>query len=107
MLNARFAGVWIYPIALIIMSSHSAFAQDYPNKPIHIITGSPGGGNDFSSRLVAQGISAPIGQPVVVENRPPALLMEIVAKSPPDGYTLLVNGSTVWTLPLLRKTNYD
>jgi tripartite-type tricarboxylate transporter receptor subunit TctC len=62
---------------------------------------------DFMARLVAQGISAPLGRPVVVENRPSNLTGEIVAKAPPDGYTLLVAGGTFMAGPLLEKRSYD
>ncbi|MSP98388.1 MAG: hypothetical protein EXR29_14470 [Betaproteobacteria bacterium] len=49
----------------------------------------------------------PLGQQLVVDNRPTVFLAEIVAKAPPDGYTLLVTGSTHWITPLLEKTAYD
>ena len=57
----------------------------------------------MAARLIAQGISGPLGQPVVVENRPPFITTETVAKAPPDGYSMLLNGSIVWVLPLLQK----
>src|SRR3970040_584856 len=65
-------------------------AQDYPNKPVRIITAPPGGGGDLVSRLLAQGITGPLGQPVIVDNRPAVLLGEIGAKATPDGYSILV-----------------
>src|ERR1041384_2029129 len=82
-------------------------AQDYPTKPVRIITGSVGGGNDAVARQISQGISSPLGQPVIVENRVPMIATETVAKAPPDGYTLMVHGGAVWLLPLLQKVNYD
>jgi len=86
----------------------SACGQDYPNKAIHIFTTAAGGGGDFTARQVAQGISGPLGQPVVVENRPSTFVAaESVYKAPPDGYTLIVVGSTFWVLPLLQKLPYD
>lgn len=64
--------------------------QDYPTKPIRIVTGGAGGGTDFTARLIAQGISGPLGQPVVVENRGAGIIpVEFVSKAPPDGYTLV------------------
>ena len=88
-----------------------AFAQDYPTRPIRIVTGEPGGGNDFAARLIGQGFTQRLGQPVVVENRGAAsgaIAGEIVAKAPPDGYTLLYYNQTMWLLPYLRrKVPYD
>ena len=85
-----------------------ALSQDYPSKVIRIVAGSVGGGNDVVARLLAQGISGPLGQPVIVENRGPGVLpIEFAFRMPPDGYTLLVNGSTLWTIPFLQKTLYD
>jgi len=84
-----------------------ACAQNYPAKPIRIITSPAGGGNDFPARLIAQALARPLGQQIVVDNRPTILIADIVAKAPPDGYTLLVTGSAHWIGPLLEKVNYD
>ena len=83
------------------------FAQSYPNKPIRIVTSPAGGGNDFPARLIARALAGTLGQQLVVDNRPTVLLADIVAKAPPDGYTLLVTGSSHWITPLLEKTSYD
>ena len=84
-------------------------AQDFPNKPIRIVTSAAGGGSDFVARLVAQGISPLLGQPVIVDNRGGGgtVTGEMVARSTPDGYTLLLIGSNFWIVPLLQKTSYD
>jgi tripartite-type tricarboxylate transporter receptor subunit TctC len=89
--------------ALIVCSVPvNASAQDgYPNKVIRIVTSSPGGNSDVLARFIATGMSATIGQQVIVDNRG-ALAPAVVAKAAPDGYTLLVNGSPQWLLPLLR-----
>ena len=82
--------------------------QAYPTKPIRIVTSPAGGGGDFTARLIAQAISGPLGQPVIIDNRGPGFIPgEVASKAPPDGYTLLVNGSTLWVFPLLRKAPYD
>ena len=69
-------------------------AQDYPTKPIRIVVGyTTGGGNDLIARLLAPKMAEGLGQPVIIENRPGAqsiIAVELVAKSPPDGYTLLM-----------------
>src|SRR5690348_16638120 len=83
-------------------------AQAYPVKPIRIITAGVGGGNDVSARLVAQGLSASLGQQAIVDNRASGVVTaDAVAKAAPDGYTVLVYGSTVWITPLLQQTPYD
>ena len=73
-------------------------AQDYPSRPIRIIVPfSPGGAVDGPMRLIAQELSKRLGQPVFVENKPGAgatIGSEAVAKSPPDGYTLLLASQT-------------
>src|SRR5262245_56831493 len=76
----------------------NALAQAFPNKPIKIVVPFPGGGTtDIVARLVAQRMTETIGQPVVVENRGGAggqLGAEVVAKAPPDGYTILMHNVT-------------
>ena len=79
-----------------------AAAQDaYPSKVIRIVAPATGGGSDVIGRMVAPGLSANLGQQVIIDNRG-AIASEIVAKAPPDGYTLLVNGSPMWLLPVVR-----
>jgi tripartite-type tricarboxylate transporter receptor subunit TctC len=72
----------------------SAFAQQWPAKPIKIIVPyPPGGTSDILARALGPGITAALGQPVIVENKPGAtgnVGADFVAKSPPDGYTLLL-----------------
>lgn len=79
-------------LALFVV--HAAFAQDYPNRPVKIIAPNPpGGGFDTVARVVAQQLSTQMGQQVIVENRTGAGTLvgtEAAAKSPADGYTLLV-----------------
>jgi tripartite-type tricarboxylate transporter receptor subunit TctC len=84
-----------------------AWAQNYPVKPIRIVTSPAGGGNDFPARLIARALTAPLGQQIVVDNRATILIADIVRQAPSDGYTLLVTGSAHWIGPLIDKVTYD
>ena len=89
-----------------------AVAQNYPVKPVRLVVpSSPGGGTDIVGRVVAQKLGESLGQQVIVDNRAGAGTMignEIVAKSPPDGYTLLMGVSTLATIPAVYKSvRYD
>lgn len=91
-----------------IATCTGVLAQAYPNKPVRWIIGyAPGGGSDRAVRVLATRLAERLGQPVVVDNRPGAagiIASELVARSAPDGYTLLSvdNGAMVFN-PLLRK----
>src|SRR6266550_1239989 len=90
-----------------------AFAQAYPNRPIHIIAPFPaGGGYDFLSRLIGAEMSKTFAQPVVVENKAGAngnIGTDAAAKSAPDGYTVLMGGNSPLALNvgLYPKLPYD
>jgi tripartite-type tricarboxylate transporter receptor subunit TctC len=98
--------------AAAAISALPAFGQAYPSKPIRLVVGfTPGGGVDINARLLAPKLSEYLGQQVVVDNRPGAgtnIANELVAKSPPDGYTLLVNTAAVAiNMSLYRKVPFD
>ena len=89
-----------------------AWAQDYPRRPVRLITGfAPGGGNDIVARLLGQWLSERTGQQFIVENRPGAgtnIATEAVVNAPPDGYTLLLVGlSNTSNLSLYDKLNFN
>ncbi len=106
MLN-RFLALSLWA-GLTLFSCGYASAQEYPVKPLRIYTAEPGGSGDFLARLIASGLSASLGQQVIVENRPAGIILaEAVARAAPDGYSLLYFNSTLWILPFLRKTPYD
>jgi tripartite-type tricarboxylate transporter receptor subunit TctC len=84
----------------------------YPSRPIHIIVGfAAGGGNDIIARVFGQKLSESLGQPVIVENKPGGgaiVATEYVAKSQPDGYTLLMSASGISINPAVyAKLPYD
>ena len=104
---ARFL-ISVSSAAVVITGAQIACGQTFPTKPIRIVTSGAGGGSDFDARIVAAGISGPLGQPVIVDNRGSgAVAAEIVSKAPPDGHSLLVNGSALYLLPMLRKAPYE
>ena len=82
-------------LALHVLLAGPGAAADYPVRPIRLLVGaSPGGTTDTMARTIAEPLAARFGQPVLVENRPGAggnIVAEAVAKSTPDGYTLLVS----------------
>jgi len=108
MLRMRFLG-WMFPIVVLLPASEMASGQSFPTKVIGIVVGGIGGSLDITARLIAQGVAAPLGQPVIVENRASVTIAaDVVAKAPADGYTLLMTGSNLWILPLLEsKPSFD
>ena len=94
----------VLPALLTICMPGIVRGQDFPTKPIRIVTTAPGGSSDVVMRVVAQGLS--LGQPMVIDNRG-LIGAELVSKAAPDGYTLLVDGASVWISTLLQKMPYD
>jgi tripartite-type tricarboxylate transporter receptor subunit TctC len=94
-------------VAALPFAPHVARAQAYPTRPVRIIVGfSAGGGSDIVARLMGQWLSDRLAQPFIVENRPGAatnIAAEAVVKSQPDGYTLLLFGSSA----AISATFYD
>jgi tripartite-type tricarboxylate transporter receptor subunit TctC len=98
----------VYAALLAALAPAIATAQNYPAKPLRfIVPFPPGGGNDTIARLVAQKLSASLGQQVLVDNRPGAggtIGAEAAARSPGDGYTIFLAGvGTHGINPNLRK----
>jgi tripartite-type tricarboxylate transporter receptor subunit TctC len=99
--------------AAVALPGAVAFAQGYPNKPVRLIVPYPaGGGTDFFARTVGQKLGSGLGQQIVVDNKPGAATIigaEAAAKSPPDGYTVLVADSTTLAVnpSLYKKLPYD
>ncbi|HYG53717.1 MAG TPA: tripartite tricarboxylate transporter substrate binding protein [Burkholderiales bacterium] len=95
--------------ALIVFCA-SAAAQGYPSRPVRLVVGfTPGGAADFVARAFQEPLGRALGQPIVVDNRPGAgssIAAEHVAKSAPDGYTVLIaSPSSILVNPLLQPKN--
>jgi tripartite-type tricarboxylate transporter receptor subunit TctC len=92
--------------AILLASAMAAQAQGWPSRPIRLVVSYPPGGTvDAVARIVAPPLSARLGQPVVVDNRGGAggaIGGDLVAKSPPDGYTVLLDASNHAQNPALR-----
>ena len=93
-------------VALLASAAHgqnpsTGSGQAFPTKSIRMLASTAGSGGDTYARVIAQGLNATYPHPVIVDNRG-LIGIEIVARAVPDGYTLLVYGSTVWTQPMLR-----
>jgi tripartite-type tricarboxylate transporter receptor subunit TctC len=101
--------LWIATAAFSLCTP--AFPQTYPVKPVRLVVPlAPGGGGDLVSRMIAQKISEPLGQQVIVDNRPGGSTIigtELVARSAPDGYTLLMATSSNSINPSLYKLPFD
>src|SRR5229473_7072442 len=106
-MSTRMALGFVCSLALMLQTS-----RDYPTKPVRVIEPfGAGGGPDVMARAVSQKLSELWGQPVTVENHPGAgstAAPALVAKSPADGYTLLVNTSAqAYSATLLKNLPYD
>src|SRR5687768_4323643 len=105
MMPARFAA--ILSAGMLTLAAGVAPAQDkYPSKVVRIVTATPGSNHDWGARLTAQELTPRMGQRVIVENRG-TIAIEVAKDAPPDGYTLLFYGATVWLQPLLTRSNWD
>ena len=108
---SRFMKAWM--VAALLAAPVIAAAQAYPNRAMRLIVPYPaGGGTDFFARLVGAKMSDNMRQQMLIENRPGATTMigaELVAKSPPDGYTILLGDTATYAVnpALIKKLSYD
>lgn len=102
---------WTARIAVVVLASIGtpvAVAQDYPTRPVRIVTSPVGGTTDLIARLIGQGLAIRFGHQAVVDNRPTGVIPgEIVVRAQPDGHTLLFHGSSLWLMTLLQKVPFD
>jgi tripartite-type tricarboxylate transporter receptor subunit TctC len=97
-------------LAAALVTGTAGAAETFPNRPMRIVTTDIGNNNDLLARLLAEALSRNVGQQVVVENRGGAgggITIERLVASQPDGHTIMVHGTSVWLLPLLRPTPWD
>lgn len=96
-------------VGVSLICSGVQAGESYPNQPIRLIVPfTPGSSSDVTARAIAQNISGPLGQPVTVENRPGAnggIGMQAVARSKPDGYTLVVGTGSSTVVPHIISKN--
>src|SRR5580704_4109275 len=86
-----------------LLIQQAALGQSFPSKPIRIVTDSPGGGSDFTARLIAPDLTSRLGQPVVIDNRTAGIIPgDIVSKAPADGQTLLLAANSMWLQTFMR-----
>jgi tripartite-type tricarboxylate transporter receptor subunit TctC len=104
----RFRQLFLLAAGLLLALQAQASAQNYPIRPIRLISPFPaGGGNDVLARIIGAKLADRMGASIVVENRPGAgavLGIQALARSAPDGYTLVLSGSTLAVAPALYKT---
>src|SRR5262245_2794197 len=90
----------------LVVGTSMVQGQDFPSKPIRILTSGAGGSSDFASRRIAQGLTESPALQVIVDNRGRPSI-EAVRLSPPDGYNLLLDGASFWIAPLVESVPYD
>jgi tripartite-type tricarboxylate transporter receptor subunit TctC len=105
--QGRFSCAIAAVLVALGMLAAPAWGQSFPERPIRLVLGfAPGGLTDFTGRVVAQGMSKVLGQPVVPENKPGAAgvtAAAFVANSAPDGYTIILVDPGTLTNPLMRR----
>src|SRR5258706_16247443 len=90
-------------ILLFAAIAQTGWAQTFPTKPVRIIATQPGNFLDFTARVLAQELAGPLGQPVIVENRPTNVYLEVLRKAQADGYTMSFSAGDMWITPFVQK----
>ncbi len=90
----------------LMIAAGTAQCQDFPNHTMRIITSAPGGSSDTQSRIIANALTTNLGQQVIVDNRG-NIGGEILAKTPADGYTMMLDGFSLFLGTLIQPVPYD
>ena len=110
-MNATFKFTCAVALTAFAVAAPAQPQQSYPNKPVRLVVPyPPGGGADNLARMLVDKLTQRLGQQVIIDNRPGAngnIGMEIVAKAPADGYTMVINASTWAVNPSLYKLPFD
>src|SRR4029079_9939693 len=90
---------WAISLLAPLLVAFPACAQVYPSKPVRLVTAEGGGGHDLTARLIAQGLSAHLGQQFIVDNRAGAIVAgQVVAKAAADGHKPVIFRTRPWTM---------
>jgi tripartite-type tricarboxylate transporter receptor subunit TctC len=93
-------------VASFLTGAPAAMGQNYPVRPVRMVTPEPGSSANLIARVVAQELSAVLGQQVIVDNRG-IIAVETVARAQPDGYTLLFYSDPMWLTPIFHEASWD
>src|SRR5438128_8953887 len=112
MIGKKAGSLFLIALGVLVSATFARAADEFPSKPIRVIVAyAPGGGNDLIARVLSKRLSETLGKTVFVENRPGAtgiIGTQMVAKSPPDGYTLiLADAPHVINSYVYSNTQYD
>jgi tripartite-type tricarboxylate transporter receptor subunit TctC len=105
--------IWLGCLAVLLLAPQATRATDYPSRPVTLVTAfTPGGPSDLLARIVGQKLSEILHQPFVVDGRPGGggnIAAEFVARSAPDGYTLLLGNNSILAtnMSLYKRLGYD
>ena len=91
--------------AAALLAGAASVSESYPSRPVRIVTTDVGNSNDLLARLLAESLTGALGQQVIVENRGGAgggMAVEKLMSAAPDGHTIMVHGTSIWLLPLMR-----
>jgi tripartite-type tricarboxylate transporter receptor subunit TctC len=98
-----------FAIAGLVIAG-AACGQNFPSKPVRVVTGEVGGATDITARLIGPGLTEALGQQVLVDNRgggSGAIAALTVSRASPDGHTLLFYASALWIVPLMQEVAWD